>query len=168
MKIAIKLLVLLCICGSTSFAQTPGRSTLEGVWKVTEIVVTGAGAYTTSAPQPGVFIFAKNHYSYLWVPGSTPRALFKGQPPSNEEKLAAFDSISAAAGTYEVSGSTVTFRHIVAKGPNAAYIAEQFSIQGDTLTLNWVSSDGYQRMGDGIVRSTLPVSKTRMTLVRVE
>jgi hypothetical protein len=62
----------------------------------------------------------------------------------------------------------VTFRHIVAKGPNVAYIAEHFSIEGDTLTLDSVSNDGYLRMGDGIVRSTLPVSKTRMTLVRVE
>ena len=168
MKIAIKLFMLLSVCGSTSFAQTGGRSTLEGVWKVTEVVVTGAGAYTTSAPQPSVFIFAKNHYSFLWVMGDTPRALYKTQPPTNEEKLEAFDLLNAGAGTYEVSGSTVTFRHIVAKGPNAAYIAEQFNIQGDTLTLNWVSSDAYLRMGDDIVRSTLPVSKTRMKLVRVE
>ncbi len=67
-----------------------------------------------------------------------------------------------------MSGSTVTFRHIVAKSPNAAFIAEQFGIEGDTLTLTWVSSDSHMRIGQDIVRSTLPVSKTRMKLVRVE
>jgi hypothetical protein len=162
------LFVLVGMCGSTLVAQTRDRGPLEGVWKVTEVVVTGAGAYTTSAPQLSVFIFAKNHYSFLWVMGDTPRALYQTQHPSNEEKLAAFDSLNAGAGIYEVSGSTVTFRHIVAKGPNAAFIAEQFSIEGDTLTLTWVSSDGHMRMGKDIVQSTLPVSTTRMKLIRVE
>jgi hypothetical protein len=168
MKVVITLFVVLGISGSTLLAQTRDRGPLEGVWKVTEVVVTGAGAYTTSAPQPSVFIFAKNHYSFLWVTGYIPRALYKAQPPSNAEKLAAFDSMNAGAGIYEVSGSTVTFRHIVTKSPNAAFIAEQFSIEGDTLTLTWVSSDGHIRMGKDIIRSTLPVSTTRMKLIRVE
>lgn len=56
----------------------------------------------------------------------------------------------------------------MAKSPNAAFIAEQFGIEGDTLTLTWVSSDSHMRIGQDIVRSTLPVSKTRMKLVRVE
>jgi hypothetical protein len=162
------LLVVLGMCGSTLLAKTRDRWPLEGVWKVTEVVVTGADAYITSAPQPSVFIFAKNHYSFLWVMGDTPRALYKTQRPSNAEKLAAFDSLNAGAGTYEVSGSTVTFRHIVAKGPNAAFIAEQFSIDGDTLILTWVSSDSHIRIGKDVVRSTLPVSTTRMKLIRVE
>ena len=168
MKIAIKLFVLLSICGSTVLAQKASRPSIQGVWKVTEIVVTGAGSYTESAPQPSVFIFAKNHYALMWVPGSTPRALFKAQPPTNEEKVAAFDLLRAGAGTYELSGSTITFRHIVAKSPNEAFIPEQFSIEGDTLTLTWVSSDSHVQMGQEIVRSTLPVSTTRMKLVRVE
>lgn len=164
----MKLFILLSMCGSTLLAQNAGRPTLEGVWTVTEIVVTGAGAYTESAPQPSVFIFSKNHYSPMWVPGSTPRALFKAQPPTNEEKLAAFDSLIASSGTYEVSGSTVTFRFIVSNSSNAAFIAEQFRIEGDTLTLTWVSSDSHMRIGQDVVRSTLPVSKTRMKLIRVE
>ena len=115
-----------------------------------------------------MFIFAKNHYSLMWVPGSVPRTLFKTQVPTNDEKLAAFDSLVASSGTYEVSGSRVTFRMILAKGPNATFIDEQFSVDGDVMTLTWVSSDGHQRLGQDVVRSTLPVSKTRMRLVRVE
>ncbi len=168
MKTAAGLLVLLAICGSTPFAQVGRRGPLEGVWKVTEIVVTGAGAYQVSAPQPSVFIFAKNHYSLVWVPGDAPRSLFKAQTPTNEEKVAAFDSLVASSGSYEVSGSRVTFRMILAKSPNSAFIDEQFTVDGDVMTLTWVSSDGHHRIGQEVVRSTLPVSKTRMKLVRIE
>ena len=168
MKTTTGLLVLLAICGSTIVAQVGRRGPLEGVWKVTEIVVTGAGAYQVSAPQPSVFIFAKNHYSLVWVPGDAPRSLFEAQIPTNEEKVAAFDSIVASSGTYEVSGSRVTFRMILAKSPNSAFIDEQFTVDGDVMTLTWVSSDGHHRIGQQVVRSTLPVSKTRMKLVRIE
>jgi hypothetical protein len=168
LKIAMQLLVLLTMCDSTLFAQAAARGPLEGVWKVTDIVVTGAGAYSESAPQPSVFIFAKNHYSLMWVPGHMPRTLFKTQVPTAEEKVAAFDSLVASSGTYELSGSTITFRFILAKGPNAAFINEQFSVDGDVMTLTWVSSDSHQRSGPDVVRSTLPVSTTRMKLIRVE
>lgn len=43
-----------------------------------------------------------------------------------------------------------------------------FSVDGDVMTLTWVSSDIHQRIGAGVVRSTLPVSTTRMKLIRVE
>lgn len=104
MKLPVALFVVLSACGSALSAHGIRHPAFEGVWKVTEIVVTGAGASTVSTPQPSVFIFAKSHYSLMWVPGSTPRALFKAQVPTNEEKLAAFDSLVASSGTYGVSG----------------------------------------------------------------
>jgi hypothetical protein len=167
LKLAIKLLIVLSICSSTLVAQG-SRQTLEGVWKVTEIVFTGAGAYVTSEPQPGVFIFTKSYYSWTWSPGTQPRALFKAEVPTTEEKLAAFDSLAASSGTYELNGSTATFRPIVAKGPNIVSIDEHFQIEGDTLTLTWASSDSRTRINGEIVRSTAPPSQGRMKLVRVE
>jgi hypothetical protein len=164
----MRLLVLLGICGSTLLAQGGGRPTLEGVWKPTQIVVTGAGAYAVSAPQPGVFIFTKSHYRWMWVPGTNPRVLFNAQVPTREEKLAAFDSLAASSGTYELNGSAATFRPIVAKGTNIVSIDEQFRLEGDTLTLTWTSSDMHLRIGQEVVRSTAPTSQGRMTLVRVE
>jgi len=168
LKLAIGLLISLSLCNSTLVAQVAVRGPLEGVWKVADIVVTGAGAYSESAPQPSVFIFAKNHYSLMWVPGHMPRTLFKTQVPTTEEKVAAYDSLAASSGTYELSGSTITFRFILARSPNAAFINEQFSVDGDVMTLVWVSSDSHQRIGQDVVRSTIPVSTTRMKLVRVE
>jgi hypothetical protein len=164
----MKLLILLSMCSSTLFAQGSSRPTLEGVWKVTEIVITGAGAYAATEPQPGVFIFTKSHFSWMWVPGNQPRPRFKAQVPTTEEKLAAFDSLSASSGTYELNGSTATFRPIVAKGPNNVFIDEQFLIEGDTLTLTWKSTDLHMRIGQEVVRSTAPFNQGRMKLVRVE
>jgi hypothetical protein len=164
----MKLLILVSICSSTLFAQGGSRQTLEGVWKVTEIVITGAGAYAVTAPQPGVFIFTKSHFSWMWVPGTQPRALFKAQVPTTEEKLAAFDSLSASSGTYELNGSTATFRPIVAKGPNNLFIHEQFLIEGDTLTLTWKSTDLHLRVGQEVVRAAAPSNQGRMKLIRVE
>ena len=43
LKLAIRLLISLSLCTSTLFAQVAVRGPLEGVWKVTEIVITGAG-----------------------------------------------------------------------------------------------------------------------------
>lgn len=160
--------VLLGLSASTVLAQGTPRAVLEGVWKVTDILVTGAGAYAAPIPQPGIFIFAKNHYSLIWTAGAKPRTLFKGQVPTTKEKVAAFDSLAASAGTYEVNGSSVTFRFLVARSPNAAFIDEEFSIEGNTLTLTWVSSNGHVRLGQEVVKSTLPVSTTRMKLTRVE
>ena len=171
MRLAIRLLVLTVLWGATVLAQSTVQPTLNGVWKVTEIVVTGAGAYSVSTPEPSLFMFAKTHYSLMWVPGDKPRTFYVAEVPTNEEKLAAFDSLTASAGTYEVSGSTVIFRPIVGKSPiftSGAFIKEQFRIEGDTMTLSWKSSDANLRIGQQVVPSTRPVSETRMTLVRVE
>lgn len=168
MKAATRLLVLLTVCGSVLSAQGMPQSQLQGVWRVTEIVVTGAGAATVSAPQPGLFIFAKRHYSLMWVPGSAPRTLFKTESPTTEEKVAAFDSVLASSGTYEVSGPTVTLRPTVGRGPNLVFMSQQFVVEGDTLTLTSVSTDGHIRIGSDVVRSALPTSTTRLKLIRVE
>ena len=67
MRLAIRLFVLTVLWGATGLAQGTVQPTLNGVWKVTEIVVTGAGAYSVSTPEPSLFIFAKTHYSLMWV-----------------------------------------------------------------------------------------------------
>jgi hypothetical protein len=149
-------------------AKEAAAQSIEGVWKPTEIVITGAGAYAVSAPQPGLFIFTKSHFSWMWTPGNTPRALFKAAVPTNEEKLAAFDSLTASSGTYELNGSTVTFRYIANKGPNGVSINEQFLVEGDTLTLTWTSNDARVRIGQDVVPLPVPAYQGRMKLVRIE
>jgi len=158
------------LLASMAYAQN-AKKPIEGVWKVTEIVVTGAGASNVGSPQPGLFIFTRGHYSMMSVPGNQPRALFKAEEPTNEEKIAAFDSFVANTGTYEVTGSTLTIRPMVARYPNfmaGGSDKYQFRIEGNTLWLTEKSADLNTRVGQQVVPSTAPASETRLKLVRVE
>jgi hypothetical protein len=171
MRFETALFVALIVGGSFLSAQGTARQPLEGVWKVTEIVVTGADAATVSSPQPSQFIFAKTHYSMMYVPGNKPRSLSKAENATDAEKLGAYDSFVANTGTYEVTGSTLTIRPIVARNPNfmaGGFDKYQFRINGNALLLTEKSADLNLRVGQGVAPSKAPISETRLTLVRVE
>ena len=170
MRQAMRFLVIVFVCGVAVMAQGT-KQPIEGVWKVSEIVVTGAGASTVSSPQPGVVIFARGYYSIMYVPGSSPRALKKAETATSDEKIAAYDSFLANAGTYQLAGSTLTIRPIVARDPNymvGGFNKYQLQVDGNTLTLTNNSTDLNMRFGDRVVPSKAPASQTRMKLVRLE
>jgi hypothetical protein len=163
------LVTLLVLVPAVASPQTkPAAPSLEGVWRITEIVTTGANAVSNTKPQPSLVIFTRGgHYSYVTVNGTTPRPKFApAKDPAkltDAEKLARFEQwnpFAANAGTYQVSGTTLTRRPTVAKNetvmttdpPNVA----QFKIEGNTLTFVNKSAAGQ------------PVSETRTTLMRVE
>lgn len=156
---------------NTVMAQGEARGPLEGVWKITEEVVTGANASSTTNPQPSLFIFTRTHYSMLRVASAQPRALFAAVEPTDEEKVMAYDTFTANSGTYEVAGTTLTVHPIVAKNPNfmaGGFDTYEFRVDGDTLSLTSKSTDISTRLGDQLVQGSGPVSETRRTLIRVE
>jgi len=167
----LKVLLLVTMLATMLAAQSSSRGPLEGAWKVAEIVVTGADASSTPNPQPGLSIFTRTHYSFLWVPGNQPRTLFKAEDPTNEEKIMAFDSFVGNTGTYEVSGTTLTIRPMVARFPNCmggAFMRYQFQVDGNTLLLTQKSADVNCRIGQRAVPASAPASETRWKLTRVE
>jgi hypothetical protein len=152
-------------------AQGGARKPIEGIWKVTEIVVTGADASNVPNPQPSLVIFTPRHYSLMYVTGSQPRKPYTGEDPTDAEKMAAFDSFVANSGTYEVAGGTLTLHPIVARNPGfmaGGFDKYQFRIEGTTLSLINKSTDFNFRKGDRVGPSTAPLSETRLKLVRVE
>jgi len=158
------------LLASMAYAQN-AKKPIEGVWKVTEIVVTGAGASNVTSPQPSLFIFSRGYYSMMSIPGNRPRALFKAEEPTNEEKIPAFDSFVANTGRYEATGSSLTTRPILARYPNfmaGGFDKYQFRIEGNTLWLKEKSADLNSRVGQQVVPSTAPASETLLKLVRVE
>ena len=98
------------------------RSPLEGVWKVLEVSSRVPGGDWTLATPPylSVYIFTPKHYSYMFAPGAGPRRLFTEDPnrPSDAEKVAAYDSIVASAGTYILNGTTLIMTASLHKNPN--------------------------------------------------
>jgi hypothetical protein len=101
---------------------------IEGVWKITQRIVpagnprTGGVAVTQDHPQPNLLIFSKRYYSEMIVMGGQRRPA--AAPPANPlqvtdaEKIAFYNQwrpFTANAGTYNVAGSTLVRRPIVAK-----------------------------------------------------
>jgi hypothetical protein len=113
--------VLSLLPPSVAFAQT--KPPVEGVWKIAEAVRTGPNPFHISNPQPGLVIFTRGgHYSWVNVMGNTARPTFEpAKDPRNltdAEKIARYEQwrfFTANAGTYEIEGSTLMRRPIVAK-----------------------------------------------------
>lgn len=119
-------IVFCVLSASTAFAQT--KSPVEGVWKIVEVVAPSTSpaekdaTRTTSNPQPGLIIFTRGYYSQIAVTGDQPRAAVEpAKDPQNmtdAEKIARFDQwrpFTANAGTYEIKGTTLSMRAMVAK-----------------------------------------------------
>ena len=108
--------IALCVVSAAgAFAQTKPK--IEGVWKVIEWTESGK---TNSNPQPGLIIFTKGYYSVAML--MAPRAALMpsdmGRELSDAEKIEYFEQwkwFVGVSGSYEVKGSTVVLRPIVAK-----------------------------------------------------
>jgi hypothetical protein len=166
MRRKIAVIVALLVLGASVFAHAQTAPSIQGAWRVIEVVVTGANAATNRSPQPSLYVFTRQHYSVMTVNGTAPRKDF-GTPkdPSKlteAEKSAryeAWDAFTANSGTYQVSGGTLTTRPLVAKNPGVMAgpaATRAFRIEGNTLTLIQKSAAGQ------------PVGETTTRLTRVE
>jgi hypothetical protein len=94
---------------------------IVGVWKVTDLLSRAPGEnWINVSPSLSLYIFSKQHYSYMLTAGGGPRPLFAGDPnkPTEAEMVTAYKTFIAATGTYVLSGSTLTFNATLAKNPN--------------------------------------------------
>ena len=163
--LAVVGLVAVLVVGASMVGQSQSPS-LQGAWRVTEVVVTGGNPSANKTPQPGLYLFTKQHYSIIVVNGTSPRKSFTAPADPNKltdaEKMArydAWDAFTANSGTYEVKGSILTTKPLVAKNPSVMggpAQTREFKIDGKTLTLIQKSAAGQ------------PASETRTVLTRVE
>jgi len=115
------------------------QAKLEGVWKKTEVTVTGPNAQKIPHPQPNIVIFTKKHFSFTEVEGEKPRPDQPLEKATDAQKVAAWEPFSAQAGTYEIKGMTVTLHDLVTKDPENmkpdSVETWDFKIEGTTLLL---------------------------------
>ena len=160
------LLTLLVLFPVVASAQANATSPIDGVWKISEVVTTGANAGTVTNPQSSLLIFARGHYSWVSVNGTTPRiqspAAKDPAKLSDAEKAARYAewaSFTANSGTFETKGNTLTRRLLVAKNVGAmnakSPTVQEFKLEGKTLWLVQKSAAGQ------------PASETRTKLTRV-
>ena len=61
-------------------------------------------------------MFTDKHYSMMRITGTRPRPKFESNAKATDaEKVATYDGLFAQSGAYEISGSTITTRPLVAK-----------------------------------------------------
>jgi hypothetical protein len=132
------------------------------------IRVTGADSPAGPTVQPSVYLFGDTHYSMMRVTGNQPRALAAADSVTDAEKLAAYDSFIANAGTYEVADSTITIHPVVARSPNfmsGGSDKYHFRVSGDTLWLSNTGTDLKTMIGGQLVTSP-GGSATTLVLLR--
>jgi len=161
------ILCFVLLTGCQRIQENPAPS-LPGAWKVTEIATVGPDvdeAYYEL--QPSLFIFTQKHYSMIWTPGRKPRQDSQTiWSPTDEEKIALFNSIIVNSGTYEQTDSTFITKPLVAKTPEFVGGSALYSFhnQDDSLwvsILNTISRDG-------VVDSGIALYRTSLKLVRLE
>jgi hypothetical protein len=134
-RILTVLALLIFFGAGIAQAETP----LEGAWRVTSW--TDAEGNTNDDPQPALFIFTGTHYSIMIATGDEPRAGYEGEDMTDAETLAAYATLTANSGRYEVDGNKFKTRAYVAKDTN--YMAGwpdnettfEFERDGDKLTI---------------------------------
>lgn len=135
------LLVLLLALGAvavTVSAQSSATgSPLVGAWRVTEIADANGAAITN--PQPGLYVFTRQHYSFARINGTRPLPGYPSNDKATDaDKVAVFNALYLNSGTYTVTGNRLATKALVAK--SAFAIGGQgnqydFAVTGNALVL---------------------------------
>jgi len=159
------LLVLLSVGFLTSAsveAQTRTGS-IQGVWQVVEVRMSGPSPSTITIPEPrpNLTIITARHYSRVQVEADGPRPVLANVAKASADELrATWGPFVGEAGTYEITGNLITMRPIAAKNPAAmmhgAFTTWSFKLTGDTLL---VTAEGNQ---NGPVANPVTVKAVRV------
>jgi len=131
-------LLALLVSAAVVYSQSSGtKSPLMGAWKVTEIVDTNGPAITN--PQPGLYIFTAQHYSFARINGTKPLPNYPSNDKATDaEKVTVFNQLYLNTGTYSVAGNMLRTKALVAKSAFAiggAGNQYEFAINGNSLIL---------------------------------
>jgi hypothetical protein len=123
-----KLFVVVAVLAFTDLSVLgQSKPSIQGVWRAVEVTVTNPNPApgflakgTHTSVQPSLLIFTSKHYSATTDTAARPRPTTQFKVPTKptaEEMQAQWGPFAANAGTYELSGSTLTRRAMVAKNP---------------------------------------------------
>lgn len=157
-KHTLALLLFAAIVVSISGQSQPG---IQGVWRFAEITIPASttpgdrvdpfghvpvGTHTAS--QPGLLILTGRYYSRVTDTGNEPRptgGYAIPDKPTVEELQARWGPFAANAGTYELVGTTLTLRALVAKNPSdqreGGFARLTIKVDGDALWLTPFEND---------------------------
>ena len=167
-KLFVVMAVVLVAISAMVLGQT--KPSLQGVWRAVEVTVTNPNPPPNARPkgthtnlQPSLLICTAKHYSMTADTAVEPRPT---TPVKQEEKLtveelqARWGPFIANAGTYEVSGDTLTTHPVVAKNPG---------LQGKLVGRATIKLEGNNLWATGVEGPTGKVENpTTVKYVRIE
>jgi hypothetical protein len=125
---------------SHDVAAQPTSGSIQGVWQVVEVRMTGPTPQTITIPEPrpNLTILTAEHYCGVEIHAEGPRPMLSDVTKASADELrAAWGPFVGEAGTYEVTGNLITMRPIAAKNPAAmapgAFTTWLYELTGDTL-----------------------------------
>ena len=153
------LVILLCVLAGTTTGQS--QPSIQGVWRPVERVIprsTTAGdrvdpfghvpVGTQTDLQPGLLILTARHYSRTTDTSVGPRPTAPYATPGKptvDELQVRWGPFQANAGTYELSGNTLTLRILVSKDPggqrDGTFARLTVALNGNALSLTPVEND---------------------------
>ena len=111
-------------------------SSLNGAWKVVTVhAELQDTTFTREEDRPNMLLFTDGHWASVRIAGDGTRAELP-EEPTDEQLLEAWRPLRASAGSYSVSGNTITSKTLIAKNPNSMGGEEwdsEFSLEGDKL-----------------------------------
>ena len=143
-------------------SQAAAKSSIQGVWRITERTSTGPNAATTKNPQPSLYIFSGKYYSIAVVGGDKPRPGLPDPAKATASDLrAVWGAFVAQSGTYDLSGGNLlTLRPLVSLQPEAmksgAFATRSYKLEGNTLTMVFKATQ------DGPVANPTTIKFTRL------
>ena len=95
----------------------------------------------------GIAVFSETHYNF--AVSERDRKPFAEKAPTDAEASEAYKAFVGHAGTYTVSGATMTNRIVASINPNLVGKEEkaEFEIQGDRATVRDILPDGTVKPG---------------------
>ena len=123
-------------------ARQAKPGSLQGVWQIVEITITGPTPRTLTFPEPraSLMIFTAKHYSRVEVQSETARPLIADVSKAAADELrTVWGPFVGEAGTYEVAGNVITMRPIASKNPAVMgpgiFITYTYKLEGNTMWL---------------------------------
>ncbi len=157
-------------CNQEGSLPAGPENPLVGVWKIVhDEEVDASGQSTDENIQSSLVIITPGYYSMVYTFGTEPRPTAAEHfNPTDEEKITAYNSIIVNTGTYELSGSKITFKPMVAKSQaytGGGYSESEYRMGGDTLFL---TSSGPVSLSGKSPAFFAEGGKGSSTLIRIE
>ena len=148
-KPALTAVFALVVVAVTVYGQSsPAGTSLVGAWRVTEFADANAAPITN--PQPGLYIFTRQHYSFARIQGTRPLPTYPSNDKATDaDKVAVFNALYLNAGAYTVTGNTLATKAAVAKSAFAIGSAGnqyKFNVTGNNLVLTQKPSGAVIRL----------------------